>query len=368
MGELDNIDISKYSGFAFTRQKNVTHAEVNTYSGYINFDECDFFEIFEGTIIAFNKKITGTNQHYSGFHDVKVTGEKIDYIQLISIDTVNQCLVEEDTGFLSFYVFLNSTPQEGTQMVSHSNWVNNMKAPNGASLADAVRCDYGKLGGSPFYTQDHKNPHTIKSVFYVASITGVGHIIKINTSDKSSINRGERGEYTVARTLAGMYKLIMEWANVSKPPFLSTEPISIQSQDFLSASNLGQEVIDDLNEKTGDMPLARYIRGNTERSEEIELQHMYDTPDSLKIYFKEHCLYQDILTLDENIGLGLSSQSIKNYYKTKFELVVFKWLLNKEADIASLSTIDDLKKYVENNLGPNDYAFAEEFSLYLKSL
>jgi len=367
MSELDNIDISKYSSFAFTRQKGVTHAEVNTQSGYVNFDECDFFEITEGTIIAFNKVPLGANQHYHGFHDVKVTGDKIDYIQLVPINTVNQCLVEENSGFLSFYAFLNSVSQEGTQMV-HSNWVNDMKAPNGASLADAVRCDYGKLGGSPFYVQDHKNPHTITSVFYVASITGVGHIVKVNTSDKSSINRGERGEYTAARTLAGVYKLIMEWATVSKPPFSSAEPISIHAQDFLLASNFDQEVIDDLNERTGDMPLARYIRGNTERSEEIELQHMYDTPDSLKTYFKEHCLYQDLLTLDENIGLGLASESIKNYYKTFFGPVIFRWLLNKKADIASLSTIDDLKEYIENNSGPNDYAFAEEFSLYLKSL
>jgi len=72
MKTLDEIDLSLYGFFAFTEEKNNIQIDLMVADGYQPFDDCDLFSIPQGTIIAFK-----TNSFY-GFHNVRITGDKID--------------------------------------------------------------------------------------------------------------------------------------------------------------------------------------------------------------------------------------------------------------------------------------------------
>jgi hypothetical protein len=328
MKTLDEIDLSLYGFFAFTEEKNNIQIDLMVADGYQPFDDCDLFLIPQGTIIAFK-----TNSFY-GFHNVRITGDKIDYLQLNEVSSLDSVLNEEMVPGYNFYVFCDSKIMPHTYALN-DKWT--VSRP-GMEHAPFMRCDYQKLGAAGFYPAE--NGYTVTKVFNLLNITGIGHIVRFETSNNRNMNPGSRSDYTAAKTLAGIFKLILEWQTVSKDPFNNQEDIALKSDAFIENLNLDNKVWEDIIAATGDLPLARYIRGNTDRSPVWEDTSI--SPDSLKEYFKSHCLYPDLYSLSSNLGLDIVDESLINNYLKHFEELLFKYFYDHGIDIELYESLDQI--------------------------
>jgi hypothetical protein len=330
MSSLSNIDINAYSWFAFTDQKQPFKAEVRVESGYVDFLGCDFFEIDSGTIICFRKET------YAGFHDLKITGQKVDLVQMTS-DTkaLNFVLNETTQSGYNFYLFLGSKVQENNSIIDESYNTEGLGIRD-----DFVRCDYRKLGGVSFY--EPQTGYDIVSICYVLSVTGVGHVVRIGTSNTGNLNANTRGEYCAAKTLTGMMKVLHEWSIVSEEPFNNQEEIASSAVLFLQSLNLDDEIMSEIISSTGDMALARYIRGDLERSNEIENRGKYEMPESFSNYIKRHYSYPSLYELQESLDLDIFDDALIDNYLKHFEGLLFEYFFEHDIKVSSSADLETI--------------------------
>jgi hypothetical protein len=330
MSSLSNIDINAYSWFAFTDQKQPFKTEVRVESGYVDFLGCDFFEIDSGTIICFKNKL------YEGFHDIRITGQKVEFIQIVSDRKALDFVLNETTkdGY-NFYLFLDSKVQENVNVADESYNIEALGIKD-----DFVRCDYRKMGGSSFY--EPQTGYNIISISYVFSLTGIGHIIRIGTSNTGNLNANTPGEYCAAKTLTGMMKVLHEWSVVSKEPFSNQQEIAKSAALFLETMALDNEVMSEIISSTGDMALARYIRGDLDRSDEIENRGKYEMPESFSNYIKRHYSYPSLYELQESLDLDIFDDALIDNHLKHFESLIFNYFYEQGIDIESYTGLDQI--------------------------
>jgi hypothetical protein len=331
MSEIQNIDFSLYSLYAFTDEKAPFKLEFRIDSGYMEYVGYDSFEIESGTIICFKKDT------FDGFHDVRITGDKVSFIQLSSNDKILKTILNENNsdGY-NFYLFLDSVIQE-TSFIFDESWnLDQMNIP-----ASFSRCDYRKLGGVGFYLGSAG--YDVIDVFYVLNITGIGHILRVETSNDGNLNQNQ-GIYAASRTLAGMLKTIYEWSIVAKEPFNNQEKISTSAVLFLENLNLNEDVMSDILSSTGDMLLARYIKGDTERSLEKETASIYYLPESFKNYIKYYYSYSDFYEMNKTLELNIFDENISNGYLNYFGKIIFDFFYEKGVDVENFENLDEVEE------------------------
>ena len=248
---------------------------------------------------------------------------------------MNHAINEKNHKGYNFYLFLDSVVQENN-FIFEESW--NLDALNLSS--DFERCDYRKLGGAGFY--EDGVGYNVTDVAHILSITGSGHILRVATSNEGNLNQNSRGSYTASRTLTGMIKLLHEWSVVSREPFNNEEKVSNCAVSFLNNINLNENIISDILSGTGDMVLARYIRGDTERSLEKETQSLYDMPDSFKQYLKSHYTYSNIYDLDNILNLNIFSVNEMIEYRLSLEKIIFDYFYEKGIDIENFENMSQV--------------------------
>lgn len=337
MSNIHDIDFSLYSLFAFTDQVKPFKMELRIDSEYIEYDSFDSFEIDSGTIICFK------NNSYNGFHDIKITGDKTDYIQLTNNKKIiNRVINEKKASGFNFYIFMDSIIQDQKYMFNESWDLSHMDLPENFS-----RCDYKKFGAEAFYKAD--NGYNVTDVFYVLGVTGIGHILRIETSNEENLNPQSQVHYTSGRTLAATLKAIYEWTIVAKEPFNNNEKISKKATEFFQALNFDNQIITDLLSQTGDMPLARYIRGDVERTLEKGLQNMYDMPESIINYIKNHLSYPNLYELNNTLNLNIFDTELTKNYRQCLEKEILEYFYKKGVDVEEFSNFNDLVASVGAN-------------------
>lgn len=332
MSSITDIDLSLYDFYAFTSIEQPFELSVRIDSGYAAISNYDLFDIESGTVIAFK------GENLVGFHDIKISGNQTDYIQTNDIKLLGSVLNEEQISGYNFYVFCDS------QIMNSKYQVDERWFAEDRSLF--IRCDYQKLGASAFYPT--VSGYNISKVFNLLSITGVGHIVRLETSNDRNMNPGTQSDYTAAKTLAGIFKQISEWDIVSKEPFNNREDIAIKANLFIDNLNLGDKIWNDIDSATGDLPLAQYIRGSVERSPELE-----DTaaaPESLKDYLKSHCVYHTLASLDRTLNLNIFDEAFTNKYRSDYEKMLLSFCYSEGVDIESFENINELLSLNINNI------------------
>lgn len=332
MSSITDIDPSLYDFYAFTSVEQPFELSVRIDSGYAAISNYDLFDIESGTIIAFK------GENIRGFHDIKISGNQTDYIQTNDIKLLQSVLNEEQISGYNFYVFTDS------QIMNSQYQVDERWFAEDRSLF--IRCDYQKLGASAFYPA--VAGYNISKVFNLLSITGIGHIVRFETSNDSNMNPGTRSDYTAAKTLAGILKLINEWNIASKEPFNNEEDIAKKANLFIENLNINGNIWNDINSVAGDLPLARYIRGNTDRSPELEDTCL--SPDSLKHYLKSHCVYHTLTSLDRTLNLNIFDEAFTNKYRSDYEKMLLSFCYSEGVDIENFENLDELLNLNINNI------------------
>jgi hypothetical protein len=64
--------------------------------------------------------------------------------------------------------------------------------------------------------------------------------------------------------MMGMMKLIVEWASLAESPFDDASEISMVCKNFITALKIPENVINEISNQQEDMPVYRYIKGESD--------------------------------------------------------------------------------------------------------
>ena len=98
----------------------------------------------------------------------------------------------------------------------------------------------------------------------------------------------------------------------------------------------------DIISGTGDMSLARYIRGDIESTPEKIIQDMYDMPKSLEDYIKNHFSYLNLYELNNTLNLNIFDTELTKNYRQYLEKEILEYFYKKGVDVEEFSSFDDI--------------------------
>jgi hypothetical protein len=126
------------------------------------------------------------------------------------------------------------------------------------------RCDNTLYGPHTFAREDGRIVPTInklKSYETILSLHGVGYLIYLHLHDDEEIREKYKNNSEVpcvGLTLSEAFKLLDEWATVSRNPFNSTQDIAVKANDFLNAFGFTSDLVDNQQ----DMQVSNYLKGS----------------------------------------------------------------------------------------------------------
>lgn len=140
------------------------------------------------------------------------------------------------------------------------------------------RCDYGQVAPLAFIGAEGSAEASvdiqaiqaitladIKTAQVIFSLFDVGHIVYMETHDPQleMFAQDEREVPCATRTISEQLKLIWEWSELTKPPFNSSQDISVYAKKFLEAYNMKEEIVDDLVANQSGMQIAKFLSGDS---------------------------------------------------------------------------------------------------------
>jgi hypothetical protein len=344
MKKIEEIDISLYELYYLTDLDGDVILKVQTENGLMEVDDYDLFSTDSGTLIAFGKS------HLNGYHDYYcIHSSGVNKIQSLPYEETYDIFDQELGDTITMYTFMNSIV-----IPSSSQKIDNTTPEN------LVRCDYNKYGPLAFY--DAPNQIAITRVRHVLSLSGIGHLLCVNTNNAENPNFGSQSTNTGGRTLTGGIKSIYEWAKVHEEPFNNDENIATKAHKFLQEVGIPQDVLMDVVNSQVDMRVARYIKEGSTPGYHID--EVTETPQSLKDFYKSVCRYRNLFNIKRNHSNGSSipdsviANEIKNI-ENKLYLICI------ENEIFDFS-FDSMEDYLNSGLIKNNLAMAKNLYSILK--
>ena len=133
------------------------------------------------------------------------------------------------------------------------------------------RCDYQMYGPNRFFPAHQtgtffRDINQIVTYEPIISVNSVGHIVFLHLRDDETISEEVfNNDYypASARTLSEVVKQIVEWSDVSKPPFNNSDPIALAASQFLVDAGFDDELCDLVRENQVPMQVAQFLMGST---------------------------------------------------------------------------------------------------------
>lgn len=127
------------------------------------------------------------------------------------------------------------------------------------------RCDNTMFGPKSYLSdlgQAVSSSSRIIALENILSVHGVGYITYTHLTDDEAVRElyTNNAEYPcVGSTLSELFKLLVEWSEVTQEPFVNTDPIALNAKRFLEAFDFDPELVSD----QVDMQVVNYLRGST---------------------------------------------------------------------------------------------------------
>lgn len=335
MKNINEINPADYGFYHLTPFTGNVDVLVYTSVGYTSAENFDLYQTDNGTLIAFTEKFS-----VSGYHDYRIASGSDSYImQMLPYEDIQDVLEGTTSYPFSFYQFWNSGQIYSASSPKES-W-------GGVGLyrdgQDFVRCDYDKYGPVPFYPRNTQ--YEFFGIRLVLSITGVGHLIRADVKSSDIPNMNTQIVNTYSKSLSGALKQISEWAEVTKPPFMSVESVAQKSLSFIDGLGL-EDVMKDISNVENNMRVFRYLSGNSDIYEEIDENNVI--PVSLKEYYLSHIRYKTLGSLLKNGSKIFSiDSSILDEEKKLLSNKIFEFILANGIDQSS--NINEIENIVKTN-------------------
>lgn len=341
MKNINEINPSEYGFYHLSKIDGDVEVFAKTSAGLTPLDGVDYYQTDNGVLIAFAGEF-----NTGGFHDYKVVGQNDSYtMQTVPYEDMQHELNKTTDCSFSFFNFWKSA-EIPSQTAGAEAWGGTKSIRNGKEF---VRCDYNKFGPVSFYPRT--TAYNLVRIKLVLSASGIGHIMRADTSDLDFKDKSTQIVNTYAKTFSGILKQVSEWADVSNPPFNSQEDIAITAKAFIQELGL-EPVLADINPSEDNMRVSRYLLGNTDVYEDIEERDLM--PDSLTQYILDHCRYKTISSLLKNSNRVFSiDQKILNKEKTLLESDLFAFCIANSIDLNNgLEYIENIIKTSESLTHP----------------
>jgi len=344
MKNINEIDPIKYGFFHLAKLSGDVKAYAKTTAGLIPADDVDYFQTDNGVLICFKELF-----HTSGYHDYQIIGDDAEYtMQMVPYEDMHDVFDKTTEHSFSFYNFWKSIeiPSSGTPPAT---WGGTGSLRDGQEF---VRCDYNKFGPAPFYPRTTR--YDVVGIKLVLSASGVGHILRVDTKNNDFKDKNTQIVNTYSRTFSGTLKQILEWSEISLPPFSSSEDIAVKAKSFIDTLGLAN-VMSDINILENNMRVSRYLSGNTEIYEEFEEANVF--PDSLKSYFLSHMRYKTIGSLLKNsLDSFYIDNSLLHKEKSFLEASIYSFCIANNIDLnLDIGQIEIMAKTNKSLLHPVDH-------------
>jgi hypothetical protein len=174
------------------------------------------------------------------------------------------------------------------------------------------RCDVDR-NGPVVFIRDGQTPHSgnafnslvspslsdIEVYSPILSVDSIGHLIYIKYYDKPNPNLeefpvNENDLPTVARSIFPTLKVLIEWAEMTKEPWNSNEPVALAVEKFLAKIGMPEEVKNEIEENQSDMHVYRYLRGETNARRQPPVEELSEMKPLTKTWLKTKFLYQNV--------------------------------------------------------------------------
>lgn len=336
MKNINEIDTSKYHYYIYTDFVDNFNIKVPTLGGWIDLiDGYDIYSINNGSIIAFD------SISLFGFHDIKfIQNEHERHIDLTTYEELDDVFQEKENFGFTFYIFAKSAEMPDSSIFRSDATIYG-RPINQSTFA---RCDIGKYGAIPF--ELGAKPYNIKKVFNVISYSGLGHIVRIETSNSENQNKDHHSIYSASRTLEGCLKTIYEWSVVNQEPFNNEEDIAKASFNFINHIDIPNNLLNKIISRQPDMGVSKYIKtGDLVEDIFDEDRNMCD---ELKIHILSKCRYRSLSTLAKRHPASPDiPESVMVQEKIEAEETLLKYCTLNGIDIESIN-LYDLKNYIKS--------------------
>ena len=322
MASVKNISelsvLSDYEWFAATPITGEVTVSVFSSTGYIEYPYCDVFVSDAASLICFKKINTSApNKH----NFLVSNGTESFLIQSLNYENAKDIISGEKSSPYSIYTYLNSiniTPEgiagTGVKNPDHYHESKPME-----------RCDIESWGPFPFY--DVVSGYSFTKMRIVFSLSGVAHILRIDSDDTEVKNQESRAGNAAARSLRGIFKTINEWELCVGEPFNNNELPALKAHSFIEGLGIPQDVISEAISSSPDMRVFQYLTNTTVPYGETE--ENYSVPESLQEYMLSVFRYKTLSSLIKNniygVLLGID-ESIIHAEKLRIETTIYSFL------------------------------------------
>jgi hypothetical protein len=318
---ISEFNISdEYEWFAATPVTGDVTISVYSSEGYVEYPYCDIFISDTASLVCF-KKIETPSPNKHNF--LVSNGTDSFLIQSLNYENAKDIISGEKSSPYSIYVYLNSiniTP-EGISDVGVEN------PDHYYESKPMERCDMESWGPFPFY--DVMSGYSFTKMRIVFSLSGVAHILRIDSDDTEVKNQQSRSGNTAARSIRGVFKTINEWGLCTGEPFNNNEQPALKALPFVQGLGIPQTVIDETISGSPDMRVVQYLKNTTVPYGETE--ENYSVPESLQEYMFSVFRYKTVSSLIKNniygILLGID-ESIIHAEKLGIETTIYSFLIS----------------------------------------
>jgi hypothetical protein len=335
MANVSNISnfsfSSDYEWFAAAPITGDITISVYSSNGYVEYSYCDVFSSDTVSLVCF-KKVDASAPNKHNF--LVSNGTESFLIQSLNYENAKDIISGEKSSPYSIYTYLNSiniTPEgisgTGVENPDHYHESKPME-----------RCDIESWGPFPFY--DVVSGYSFTKMRIVFSLSGVAHILRIDSDDTEVKNQESRAGNAAARSLRGIFKTINEWELCAGEPFNNNELPALKAHSFIEGLRIPQSVITETISGSPDMRVVQYLTNTTVPYGETE--ENYSVPESLQEYMLSVFRYKTISSLIKNNPygslLGISEETV-NSEKLAIETLIYSFLTDNgiNAETADLN-------------------------------
>ena len=250
MSDISLIDTSNYKCYYSIDGTNDFKLYTATPNGNVEYTKYDTFTSADKTIIAFKEL-----DPYSGdFNYIITRADEEQIIDAFCYDDILSYLSKDGIKEDDMYVVM------GSKVVTTAN------AHPAVNFAD--RCDIDKYGPTRFHLEDGVRPAVtditlfrhIHTVTTMLSVNGTAHVLYGVVPRLGDSFRDWPGVSSVAKTLTGVMKLIIEWASLADEPFNMSDEIAVSCKNYINTLKIPENVLNEISEYQEDMPVYRYLQ------------------------------------------------------------------------------------------------------------
>jgi len=215
---------------------------------------------------------------------------KVYNINNVMYETVAEFITKPATSSLGFFKFMDSKP---------------------AAIYSAERCDAARNGPAVFI-RDGQMPigtavnslrpmllSDLEEYCSLLSVDGVGHLIYVkyfegHNDSNEEFETSESDLPTAARSLFPALKVLVEWAEMTKEPWNSNEPVALAAEEFLSKIGMPEEIRRDIEENQTDMHVYRYLAGDQDARRQPPVEEISEMTSLTNKWLKSKMFYDNI--------------------------------------------------------------------------